>query len=521
MPIIKTNTFWNYIVNESEPMLERIKDILTRKDYNFEEKKYETSTYYTITSEIIVDSKKYKTLRFPAGLTDYILSKQYLETEEKEYTTPKYTAEQVLEIAKEVQQINQHFEIRDYQLEAVLTSLNKFSSLIVSSIGSGKTSMMALVTKVLKDNKILILNDNNFILDQIHERILSFGIEDISFNSGGKPDFTKRICLFNTAGSDSRLKAEDPDYIKFLSNINTLIYDEAHHSQSFTAFAPIFYTTENLKHIIGYSGSPFRNKKDAYKDPQDFRTIAILGEPAFIYDMADTIADGNIAQPYGYFIKFDNKPSHLPAQFKDNYFMQYRSNITYNKNRIKAGLEMLKFLDRNGIKTLASFNNIKPGQKLMEQLYLEGVKSLFICGAETIYEYKDGKNGKPKLEKRKGTPKDARYAMENGYNIIFGSTVLDEGVDLDIFQAVVLFSAGKTPIAGIQRIGRASRKRKSGSNISFVIDFQDVGGYYIFTKHYKERRQMMIDSGVKIFDNVYDFINLVEEIKREKEDLEN
>ena len=104
--------------------------------------------------------------------------------------------------------------------------------------------------------------------------------------------------------------------------------------------------------------------------------------------MADTIADGNVAQPYSYFINFVNRPGWVPEQFADNYFMQYRANITYNKSRNAAGIAMLKFLNKNHIKTLASFNNIKPGQKLLEDLYKEygyhqeGLVNIGLAGEE-------------------------------------------------------------------------------------------------------------------------------------------
>lgn len=293
------------------------------------------------------------------------------------------------------------------------------------------------------------------------------------------------------------------------------ISGNCHHIQSVTAFEPIFYTDpEKLKYLIGYTASPFRNYNDPYANADDFRTIAILGEPAFKYEMKDTIQDGNIAQPYSYFIRYNNIKKDPPKQFKDNYYLQYRLNITYNQNRNKAGLEMLKFLNRNGIKTLASFSNIKPGQNMMKTLKLQGINSLFICGASTIYEWVYTQRGSLKLEKRKGSILDIKAALEGDYNLIFGSTAVDEGVDVDLFQAVVLFSAGKTPIAGLQRIGRAARKRKTGDNISFVIDFKDVGGCYIFEKQYKQRREIMEDSGIKNISNVQEFIQLIETFNR-------
>ena len=521
MPIIHTNTFWDYIIDESPEIISKVIGLLTRKEFDFDTKKTNLSRYYNIINKFTCDDGIHKLIRFPGGLCKYISRTLNLQIDEIQEQENLYTADYVLQKAKEVQQLNSKFEIRDYQLDAVLTSVNRYRSLIHSCVGSGKTSMLSLVCKILKNDKILILNGNNFILTQIYERLLSFGETDVSWIQGKEPDYSKRIVLLNTSGSDSRLNRQNEAYINFLKEVNTIIWDEAHHIQSLTWFEPLFYTsTENLQHIIGYSGSPFREYKNPYENDEDFRTIALLGPRAFIYEMKDTIADKNIAEPHAYFISYKNKQAVLPRQFEDNYFMKYRMNIVYNKARNTAGIEMLKFLNKNGIKTLAAFNNKKPGQKIMKELKEQGINSLFQCGKETIYEYILTKRNALKLEERKGTPKDIRDALENDYNIIFGSTVMDEGIDLDVFQAVVIFSAGKTSISNIQRIGRASRKRKNGRNISFVIDFKDIGGERTCEEHYYKRRQMLLDSGVKILSDVQDFMKLIKEIGEENTKME-
>ena len=515
--IYHTYSFWNYIIDEHPLLIEKIKEILTHKSYNFDKKVYEYAYFYQIESEIEIEGQRYISLRYPAGLTNYLRKKVSLKIEYAENPYPKYTEKDVLEIANEVSKVNPQFEVREYQIDAVLASLDKFSSLIKSSTGSGKTSILSLLCKILSQDKILIMNGNNFILQQIYERLLSFGETDIGWNPSKTPDYTKRIVLINTKLSDSKLNKQDIEYIKFLSEINTLIVDEVHRMQALTGFEPIFYTNpEKLKHIVGYSASPFRNYTNPFATQEDFRLIALLGEPAFEYDMKDTMEDGNIATPYAYFIRYPNKPAFVPAQFADNYFMQYRANIIYNKARNKAGIEMLKFLNKNGIKTIASFNNIKPGQAIMKSLKEAGVPALFICGDETIYEWKETKRGKLKLEKRDGTPKDLKKALnKDGYNIVIASQVLDEGVDIDIFQCAVLFSANKSTIGILQRIGRASRKRKTGENSSLVVDFRDIDGYYIFQKHYEERKRLFQHSGIKIFEDVQDFIQFVEKLGKD------
>lgn len=519
MPIYKTNTFWDYLANEPLMTINKAKELLNHKTYNFDTKTNDITTYWQRSSNIEIEYCQHEVIRFPGGLTSWLANNLGIMIDEKRSLDKKWTDEEIQKIAEEVHTFNPKFEIRDYQLEATSTSLNNFRSLINASVGSGKSSIMSLVCKCLltQNNKILILNGNNIILSQIAERLESFDINSISFDAGKRPDFTKSVVVLNIAYSDSLLNQQDEEYINYLKNdVKTIIYDEAHHIGSVTAMEPIFYTNpDNLKHLIGYSGSPFRDRKHKYNNADDFRTIAILGEPNFNYEMKDAIQEGSIAQPYGYFIRYKNREISIPSNLEDNYYMRYRFNITYNKARNTAGIEILKFLDKNNINTFVSINNTKVAQKHMKELKQKGINSLMMHGGNTIYEWIKGPRGGLKLETRKGGKKEIEEALNNKYNVVFGTSVLDEGVSIDVFQAAVLFSAGKTNIAGIQRLGRASRKRYKGSNVSFVIDFQDINGHPTFEDHYRQRREIMEESGIKIFTNVLDFITMIEAIGKE------
>ena len=512
MPIINTNTFWNYIINEPESVIDRAKKLLSREDKDYQTGKVTKSVYYQEINEFEIEFERYITIRFPAGLTKYLSKNLIIDIEDKPRSFDEITKEDIYKKANEIKQLNEKYEIRDYQIDAVYSSLYKFTSLIQSSTGSGKTSILCLLVELLKDKKVLITNGNNFILQQIYDRLISFGETDISWNKTKDPDYSKRIIIINTSSSDVRLNEQNQDYIDFLKTVQLWCIDEASHFQSITNFEPMFYTDPDvLEHVIGYTATPFRDYKSPYSDPLDFTLIALLGEPAFKYEMADTIADHNIAQPYSYFVRYKNIPSKLPSYLVDNYFMQYRSNITCNKNRNAAGFAIIKFLNEYNIKTLVSFNNIKPGQKLLKQLTESGVKCLFICGNETIYEFKPNKRGTLKLETRKGDVEDVKKSLEEGYNVILASQVFDEGVDIEIFQAAILFSAGKSPIKILQVSGRASRK-KAVNNVSFIIDFKDVGGHYIFENQYKKRKELLEDSGIKNIEDVHKFMDMIKEI---------
>lgn len=510
--------FWSFLINEPESIIQKAKQLLTFKHYNFDEKTNEYDYYFQETFAW----NEYSCLRFPTGLTKYIFESLPIEKYECiDKERKRYTKDELLSIAKNVQSINPNFELRDYQIEACLIGLNRFNSLIQSATGSGKTSILSMICKVLKNDIILIKNGNNAILQQIYERLISFGINDVSWNPSAEPDYTKKIVLINNKSSDIRLKANDEPYIKFLSSVNTMIEDEAQHMQSLTAFQPILYTDpEKFKRLIGFSGSPYRTPDFPYKNDQDFRTIAIYGEPAFKYDMCDTISDGAIVQPYSYFIRYNNYKPYLPEKFKDSYFMQYRMGITYNKSRNAAGLAMIRFLNKNNVATLCCVSKIKNGLKLMEVLAEEGIKCKFICGGtegkNLIYEYIKDENGKLILTDKPGTPKDIDNSFDEGYKIIFGSTVMAEGVDIQRFQAVVLFIGAKNYIGTTQMIGRAVRKKKSGKNIAFVIDFRDVGSFPVLSSHYEIRKKAMAKNGIINVENVQDFCKMIENLNKEE-----
>ena len=136
--IYNTQTFWSYICNEGPFIVNQVKDILTRKEYDFDTKKYNIRKFYQSINKIEVEGIVYETIRFPTGLINFILKKLPLQVEIKEPRYKIYNEQEVLECANVVKDINPSFEIRDYQIEACLASLNNFQSLIHSSVGSGK-----------------------------------------------------------------------------------------------------------------------------------------------------------------------------------------------------------------------------------------------------------------------------------------------------------------------------------------------------------------------------------------------
>lgn len=250
--LVKCNSFWSYLIGEPESTIEIVKNLLTLSEYDYQSEQTVNISYYVEEPDVL----NQKRLKFPTGLCKYLLNKLHLDFEEQEFIAKKYSVDDIKVLCNEIHSMNDKFEVRDYQIESVLTSVNQFQSLILASVASGKTSMMSIVVRLLKDDKILVVNDNGFILNQIKDRFISMGVDpnEISMDIN---NLSTRICILTTDIIYSHLKRSDSNLISYLKSINTFIIDEAQHLQSVSSFSPLLYTDPaNFKRVIGYSGSP-------------------------------------------------------------------------------------------------------------------------------------------------------------------------------------------------------------------------------------------------------------------------
>lgn len=501
--IYKFDSFWSYLGNEPDAVIAKAKTLLTCKDYDFTNEQYNEIKFWIPHTNIL----GIETIKFPTGLCDYVMRNLECEVEYKRSQYEIYSENDVHKIAEDVQKIFPGFEVRDYQMNLTLASTDKYSSMIVASVGSGKTSVMSMLVMLWKDKRILITNNQNFILRQIYDRLLAMGVPLDEIGTG-TTDLTKRIVIISTQTSYNRIKEKNPEYIEYLKGVEVIINDECQHFQSVSNFSMLFYTP-NLQHLVGYTGSPFRNPDNPYGNYTDMTTIALFGEPAIVYSMEDSITNQNIATPYSYFLAYDTYPMEFAPG--TDFFIQYSRCVVYNKARNRAGVEVLRYLHNNGIKTLGLFRIVKKhGLPILKDLKKIGIKALFLQGGETIYEYDD----KLKLKSRKGNIDDIKDALHNqGYNIILASQVMDEGVDISSFQAGVLFTGGKSAIKIIQQTGRVSRAKSSGENISLVVDFNDSKINRMFANQCQERKKALRNNGVIELKSLQEMMSIVERMK--------
>ena len=499
--IYKFDAFWSYLTNEPDYIIEQAKKLLTKSDYDYKREVW-NNTQFWITHSKILDNE---TIKFPTGLCEFLSRKLELEIDYKPIDKDKHTEQEILDIANKVKERCPSFEVRDYQTNMALIPCNRYGSFIVSSTSSGKTSTMTLTVLLMNNKKILVMNNQNFILKQIYERFIEMGVDKEEIGIG-VTDLSKRIVIISSQTSYNKIKEENKEYLDYLKDVEVIICDECQHFQSLSHFSILFYTSK-LQHLIGYTGSPYKNPKDPYRNSDDMMTIGLFGEPAVEFTLQDSIEGNNVAQPYSYFINYQAYPVEYPVNTP--FFIQYRRSIIFNKPRNKAGLEMVKYLNKRGIKTLVLFRDIKNhGLKIMKELVQSGVKCLFLQGGEKIHEY----NEKMQLESRKGTTDDIKDALNADYNIVLASQVMDEGVDISLFQAGVLFTGGQSPIKIIQQTGRVARKKQGKENIALMIDFNDSQVNKVMDKHYKIRKRTLKNNGVIELPSVHHLFDIIDKM---------
>ena len=93
-------------------------------------------------------------------------------------------------------------------------------------------------------------------------------------------------------------------------------------------------------------------------------------------------------------------------------------------------------------------------------------------------------SGKDKFEKRQAVIAAAR---EGKVDILIGSTIADEGLDVPTLSALILAGAGKSSTRAFQRVGRVLRLSKNKTTAN-VFDFDDATD--MFHRQYNARMQM-------------------------------
>lgn len=253
---------------------------------------------------------------------------------------------------------------------------------------------------------------------------------------------------------------------KLLSTFEFVIAEEAHESGGNEYFEVMQYCT-NAHYRLALTATPFM-KDD---EEANMRLMACSGIIGIVVTEKELIEKGILAKPYFMFINNARPTGVFPTT---NYVSAYEKGIVKNNIRNDEIVKWSKWSTDRNLPVLILVNRTEHGNILKDLIQKQGLKCNFIYG-------------KDEDEVRQENLKK----LESGeINVLIGTNILDVGVDVPSIGMVILAAGGKAEVQLRQRIGRGLRRKKTGKNITYIIDFQDSFNQHLL-KHAKTRQEII------------------------------
>lgn len=425
---------------------------------------------------------------FPSGLLSIVVGE--LELLSIPYTMTSVDTAQDFEIPEVSADLLDGITLREYQVEAIKAAFQSKRGLLSLPTGSGKSEIMIAISKILQEGSgnILVCVPTATLLHQTYDRMVERGIpaENISkYGDGNKIDISKRIVISTVSTAYRRLP--DEEFSNWYKDLKCIILDEAQHGACRTWYTLIDAVCP--EYIIGVSAEPFYGDDDHVV--RDLVLRGTVGPVLYRVPLNYLIDKGYLSKPY--MIAID-------SQYKGNLYrvMDWhtvnKSGIINNKLRNQAICDIACTLIDMSKNPLILVQQINHGKTLAELVSSKGYRVAILTGGLKVSIYVDGRE----VDTYKDSDNQVKDDFQKGvYDVLIGTSVLDEGADIPALSSVILAGGSKSKLRLIQRIGRGLRK-KEGDNTTFIIDFQDRFSIVLHS-HHKKRKQLFIDHNIPVY----------------------
>jgi len=255
--------------------------------------------------------------------------------------------------------------------------------------------------------------------------------------------------------------------IAVLGKFEVVILEEAHEASG-AGFYGIMSHCVNAHYRLALTATPFM-KDD---EEANMKLMAVAGPVGIKVTEKMLIDRGILAKPY-----FKYRTITLPAEklYRSTAWAPaYRLGIVEYEARNQAIVQECAAAKSYGITAMVLIQHKAHGETLLKKMDAAGLRAEFIFG--------ESDHGTRKAQLRK--------LADGSIDVLIGSTILDVGVDCPAVGMIVLAGGGKAEVALRQRIGRGLRRKKTGPNISLVVDFTDTQNDHL-RGHYLQRRAIV------------------------------
>lgn len=382
--------------------------------------------------------------------------------------------------------------LRNYQLEGISSGLAHKKGIVQVHTGGGKTEMMIGLSSYLlanSDMHILICVPTTNLLYQTYERMKKRGISesDISLlGDGNNIDPSRRILISTVASAFKRLDTS-PEYMEWLSSVDCLMMDEAHHSKCRTWSTLIDRVSP--EYLLGFTAEPFH--KDKNHLVSDLILRGLIGPVIHRVTMDYLVAHGYLAKPC--VVAVDTTYKGNIYQVVD-WKIVNKSCIVKNQLRNNLIRDVAALLVDENKKPLILVQQIAHGKDLAELISKLGYSVYMMTGGRSISVFLDGNE----IDKYVDNDNLVIQDFNDGkIDILIGTSTLDEGADIPSLSSVILAGGGKGRLKTIQKVGRSLRP-KADDNTALIVDFRDR--FNVVTHaHFKKRKSIYDEMGMPMY----------------------
>lgn len=431
-----------------------------------------------------------KTGRFYTGLLKEVIKKLkelgYNEFSFENFDKPnlEYTEKGILD-AIERFKLPVHREVREHQLNAILTCLMGKRRVIESPTSSGKSLVIYIVSRMLAElgKKVLIITPTTMLVDQLVQDIEDYSINDNEYDVNdnyhkvyaGKAKNIEDKIIISTWQSIIAIPKTEID--RYLQKFDAVIVDEAHGADS-SSLKMIMEKSINADYRIGLSGT-IKDSRTHY--------LVLLG----IFGTIKKMISIKELMDLGYIAKLKIKCIVL--------------NYTDEMKHFVSGMEYDEELDtiigyRKRNQFIANLANKIEGNTLTILRYVEK-------HAKVLKEMYDAKNNKITYLLTGDTDKDDAMIIKNHMENVTNTNImgtfgkLATGISIINLNNGIIASPSKSKIKVLQFIGRLLRKGKNKDHATIydIVDnltYEDRENFLM--RHFRQRYKFYKDEGFDI-----------------------
>jgi superfamily II DNA or RNA helicase len=354
---------------------------------------------------------------------------------------------------------------RYYQKEMLELAKIHHRGVFEAAVGSGKTNVIHNLIKEFQVPALIVAPSKDLAAQLADSTATFFGKKYVELVDGAKKiksDKPIRIVTIQTLTSllkKDGLKA-------FLESVGLICWDEAHHMGSASAVALLPYF-DHVYYRFSFSGTFMRN---------DSKTLDMWGFASTVlyrYPASKATKDG--------FLTPLKTIVHDVRGFKGGtYQSEYTKNYCNNPELLLKIKEILEdFVTKNDQLLILVGRKDGTGKVIYDFIDKLGYSAVYIDG-----------------DSDRALVKESLSAFNNKkIQILIGSSIIGEGIDIRSTDHLIMAQGGKSEIAVTQAVGRAVRLYP-GKEVAFLHDFK-----FLNTKYLEKHLNSRLDIYAKNFDS--------------------